>query len=89
MKQIILIGIAAFSCGGLHGQKLKESEVPTAVKDAFSKSFPNAKKVAWSKETDTEFEAEFKNGQASSEEDKRTIDAEHFIDDIPEHLAAV
>ena len=41
---------------------LKDSEIPAAVKTAFAKTFPNAKGVKWSKESVTEFEAEFKAG---------------------------
>ena len=33
-----------------------------AVKDAFAKRFPNTKGIEWSKESETEFEAEFKAG---------------------------
>lgn len=46
--------------GGLaQAQKLKENEVPKAVKESFVKRFPKAKEVKWSKESATEFEAEF------------------------------
>lgn len=43
------------------GQKLKESEVPMAVRQAFAKQFATAKGVKWSKESETEYEAEFKS----------------------------
>ena len=62
MKQIVLVCAAALVSGALSAQKLKETEVPQAVKASFSKSFPNAKAVEWSKETESEFEAEFKSG---------------------------
>ena len=60
MKKV-LIAIAILVTGFAQAQKLKESEVPKAVKDSFAKRFPNLKGVEWSKESDTEFEAEFKN----------------------------
>jgi len=60
MKKV-LIAIALLVTGFAQAQKLKESEVPKAVKDSFAKRFPNLKGVEWSKESETEFEAEFKN----------------------------
>lgn len=60
-KTIVLFAFATFS-GALGAQTLKESEVPSAVKTAFAKSFPTVKTVKWSKEKGGEFEAEFKNG---------------------------
>jgi hypothetical protein len=62
MKQIFLFCAAVLSFEVLQAQKLRESEVPVNVKNAFTKSFPDVKKVEWSKESDSEFEAEFKNG---------------------------
>jgi uncharacterized membrane protein YkoI len=62
MKQILLICAVLLLSGWLQAQKLKESEVPVIVKGAFMKNFPNAKDVKWSKESESEFEAEFRNG---------------------------
>ena len=60
MKNLMII-MAILVTGFVQAQKLKESEVPKAVKDSFAKRFPNMKGVEWSKESDTEFEVEFKN----------------------------
>lgn len=56
------MSVVALVSGAAYSQKLKETEVPEAVKVSFVKSFPNIKSVKWSKESETEFEAEFKNG---------------------------
>ncbi len=40
-----------------------QDNVPAAVKTAFSKKFPNVKKVKWDKEGNTEWEAEFETGE--------------------------
>lgn len=60
MKKVMIV-MAILVTGFAQAQKLKESEVPKAVKDSFDKRFDNAKGVEWSKESETEFEAEFKN----------------------------
>lgn len=62
MKHIVLLCLAALVSGAGYAQKLKETEVPEAVKVSFVKSFPNSKSVKWSRESEMEFEAEFKNG---------------------------
>jgi hypothetical protein len=59
MKLISILFIVLIA-GSTQAQKLKESEVPVAAKQAFTKKFPHVKSVAWSKENDTEFEAEYK-----------------------------
>ena len=43
-------------------QKVKESDVPTAVKDAFKNNYKDAKEVKWEKE-EANFEAEFEIGE--------------------------
>ena len=62
MKLIVLVCVAAFVSGVMNAQKLKETDVPEAVKVSFVKNFPNVKSVKWSKESESEFEAEFKKG---------------------------
>ncbi len=60
MKKLIIV-MTILVTGFAQAQKLKESEVPKAVRDSFAKRFPSMKGVEWSKENETEFEAEFKN----------------------------
>ena len=59
MKKIMLFSVACIVAGFAEGQKLKDSDVPGAVKASFAKNFPKAKEVKWSKEGTSEFEAEF------------------------------
>jgi hypothetical protein len=61
MKKIILFSVACVVAGLADAQKLKSSDVPAAVQEAFAKHFPKAKEVKWSKEGTTEFEAEFES----------------------------
>ena len=73
----------------LVGCSQKKIEAPTAVKTSFEKLFPTATDVKWSKESDTEFEAEFKLGdvQKSSNFDSAgkwlVTETEIKISDLP------
>lgn len=66
MKKVILMLAATAIVGLANAQKMKESDVPSAVKASFTKEHPgiNAK---WSKEKNGDFEANFKDksGEAS------------------------
>ena len=61
-----------------------KKEVPSKVKTAFNQKFPNATKIKWDKENDTEWEAEFKmNGKeyaANFDEDGTWIETEYEIE---------
>lgn len=57
----LLVAFSTTSCAQ------KKSDVPQKVKSAFDQKFPNAKKVSWELEDETEWEAEFKmNGKEYS-----------------------
>ena len=67
MKKVMLLIAFGLAVSCTNAQKLKSTEVPAAVKDSFAKRFPAAKDVAWSKEGETDFEAEFRsNGKEQS-----------------------
>lgn len=72
---IILIGFT--SC-------VKETIPPQKVTEAFSKKFPNAADVEWDKESETEWEAEFKiNGKEHSSnfmQDGTWVETEYEVD---------
>lgn len=63
MKKIMLVVVVILVAGLTKAQELKESEVPSVVKESFAKRFPKAKEVKWTKESATEFEAEFESGE--------------------------
>jgi len=52
MKKLILsvVLLAVTMTGIVIAQDLKTKDVPTTVKDAFAKKYPDAKKVSWEKE---------------------------------------
>jgi hypothetical protein len=58
MKKYALMMVAAMITSLTFAQKLKEKDVPTPVKTAFQKNFPQAKVEKWEKEG-VNFEAEF------------------------------
>ena len=49
MKKITLIAALCLGLGTSYAQKVKEAEVPVAVKDAFAKKYPGMK-AEWQKE---------------------------------------
>jgi len=62
MKHTLIFFAVVLGTLSAHAQTLKDSEIPSTVREAFMKKFSNAKDVKWSKESEKEFEAEFKNG---------------------------
>lgn len=57
MKKVSLIVALCLGLGTSYAQKVKEAEVPAAVKDAFAKKYPGIK-AEWERE-DGNYEAEF------------------------------
>jgi uncharacterized membrane protein YkoI len=60
MKNSLMILTFGFIAFIADAQK-KNDAIPAAVKQSFAKRFPNVQGVKWSEESETEFEAEFKN----------------------------
>jgi len=65
MKKTILIIVLGVTAANAFAQKIKATEVPTAVKATFSKNYPAAKVDKWEKEK-TNYEAEFDNGKVET-----------------------
>ncbi len=65
MKNTILVLAIGFTAFTASAQKMKEAEVPAAIKAAFSKQYPNAKDAKWEKENGN-YEAEFDNGKVET-----------------------
>ena len=58
MKKLILFAVAGALSFTANAQKVKEADVPAAVKATFTKAYPNTKAGSWEKENGN-FEAEF------------------------------
>lgn len=96
MKNLMLITVllVAFSMRS-HAQKSERKSVPDKVLSAFNAKFPDAKKVEWEMENDTEWEAEFKwNGveysaNFSTNGEWRETEYEIKKSDIPSNIRAI
>jgi hypothetical protein len=62
MKKSMFIAAGLMISLAACAQNVKEADVPTVVKDAFKKSYANAKEVKWEKEG-ANYEAEFEVGE--------------------------
>lgn len=62
MKKSMFIAAGLIISLAACAQKVKEANVPTAVKDSFKKSYKDAKEAKWEKEG-ANFEAEFEIGE--------------------------
>ena len=60
MKKTILLLAIGFTTMAAYAQNMKELEVPSTIKTAFLKQFPNAKSETWEKENEN-YEANFDN----------------------------
>jgi hypothetical protein len=56
MKKIFFVALATL-CS--YATSFAQSQAPKAIVEAFNSKFPNATKVKWEKESDTEYEANF------------------------------
>jgi len=83
----VLLSIGLFSFSACLGDK-----APQKVKEAFQKKFPTVSSVEWEKESETEWEAEFKMDKikysANFSENGTWIETEHEVrkKDIPKNV---
>lgn len=88
---MILIAFTLQSCG----QKSNSKNVPDKVLTAFNAKFPDAKKIEWEMENDSEWEAEFKwNGKEysanfSTDGEWRETEYEIRESEIPSNIRAI
>ncbi|SHG47058.1 Putative beta-lactamase-inhibitor-like, PepSY-like [Salegentibacter echinorum] len=94
MKKVILIlGMVFMATTTFACVNMAQDKVPKAVKKAFANKFPTAKKVHWDKESDKEWEAEFRMKKmkysANFLTDGTWQETEHEIDkkDIPQAVS--
>jgi len=93
-KALIGIAFVFTAIVGIACATPDKDKVPQAVKDAFMKKFPTAKKVDWEKESETEWEAEFKMDKidysANFLQDGTWKETEHEIEisDVPANVMA-
>lgn len=60
-RNIALVALLATTIStAIFAQKMASDKIPTAVKQAFEKAYPNAKETKWDKEGNNEYEASFK-----------------------------
>ena len=85
MKSMKVILGAFLACTMFAFASGLSNDVPQKVKEAFAKKFPTAKKVKWDKESETEWEAEFKMNKteysANFMADGTWKETEHEIDE--------
>lgn len=60
MKILAILMVAVMIITQSCAQTTAEKDVPAKVKTTFSQKFPNAKRIKWDKENETEWEVEFK-----------------------------
>lgn len=65
MKKIVLLVALSLGVSLGYSQKVKEAEVPAAVKESFVKHYPNTKVEKWEKEG-SNFEAEFESNKVET-----------------------
>jgi len=64
-KKIFLTLFILFSAFSVYSQKVKEADVPSAVKTKFTSMYPNAGSTKWEMENGN-YEAEFKNNSTET-----------------------
>ena len=76
---IVLLG---FGVSQVNAQRIKESEVPQAVRTSFTKAYPRAKEVKWDKE-DGAFEASFDQNKTDM---SVLLDEKGMVKEVETHI---
>lgn len=84
MKKTIVMLFLIIIASSVNAQKLKESDVPYNIKEAFKKSYPEAKELNWEKEKDGNYEANFEIGEV---EQSLTLDRNGNMVELEEEIA--
>ncbi len=82
MKNLIILLALSLSVGSAYSQKLKEADVPAAVKESFKKNYPTGKAEKWEKEGDV-YEAEYEMGK---DEGSVTFDASGNVQETEKEI---
>ncbi|CAH8281783.1 putative PepSY-like beta-lactamase-inhibitor [Mariniflexile fucanivorans] len=92
MKTVTKLLVLFIGCSLLAFTSSIKKDPPQKVKEAFAKKFPNIKKADWDKESETEWEAEFKMNKveysANFLSDGTWLETEHDIKmkDVPKNI---
>ena len=94
-KLILISGVVGALLTHACAQTDAKKDVPSAVKTAFTSTFPNAKHIEWSMESENEWEAEFKLGKieysANYSTEGKWLETEYHlrVSDIPSTIKTV
>ncbi len=78
MKKLVMILALSLGIGSAYAQKLKEADVPAAVKESFKKNYPDVKVQKWEKE-DGNYEAEYETVRVPMDGKGKKTEVEYCV----------